>query len=204
LFYLLPAEPRGAKHVKWSEHAYPLEIVRRLDGVLADVTDEELDQAEEEGFLAGNAMYRGIGRITSSDLARAIALEQSYLQRIMSAADFEAEALAVDEERLEAFDAVEELWGLDLGVASAVAAVVGLGGTPVSSCNAGGFGGHHSGTHPHVAFYLPPDRAERFLTTARAADVGLVSAEDGLARLYADRDLALIGFAQAALRKLAA
>lgn len=190
--------------MKWSEHSYPLEIVRRLDGVLADVTDEELDQAEEEGFLAGNAMYRGIGQITSSDLARAIALERSYLLRIMSAADFEAEALAVEEERLEVFDPLEELWGLDLGVAAAVAAVVGLGGKPISSCNAGGFGGHHSAAHPHVAFYLPPDRAEQFLATAREADVGLVSAEDGLARLYADRDLALIGFAQVALRKLAA
>lgn len=189
--------------MKWSEHTYPVEIIRRLDGVLAEVTDEELDLAEEEGFLAGNAMYRGLRHISSNDLVQAIARERNYLQRIMSAADFETEALLIEEERLEAFDDLEELWGLDLGVAAAAAAVVGLGGTPVSSCNAGGFGGHHAATHPHIAFYLPADRAERFLTAAREADVGLVSAEDGLARLYADRDLALLGFAQAALRKLA-
>lgn len=37
-----------------------MEIVRRRpDAALAAVTDEELNQAEDEGFLAGNAMYRG-------------------------------------------------------------------------------------------------------------------------------------------------
>lgn len=188
--------------MRWREHHYPVEIVRRLDGALEQITADELEAAEEEGFLAGNAQFFQLGPVTRADLATAIAVEEGLIARIAAAEDLDTAAQEIEEERLAAFDDVEALWGLDIGVASAVAAAVALGGTPFASCNAGGFGGHHSAAHPHVALYLNSDVAERFLLVARQAGVGLISpAGHGL--LYADRDLALLEFARATLRKLA-
>ena len=190
--------------MRWREHNYEVEIVTRVDRALAQVTTAQLEEAEEDGYLAGNAMYRSLEGLAVSDLTEAIGYERCLIERLVQAEDLEAEAESLEDERLEAFEPVEELWGLDLGVASATVAVVVLGGLPVGSCNAGGFGGRHQASHPYVAFFLPESLVDKTLGLAHETGVGLLVDGDGLAQLYADRDLALLGFAEAVLRSLSA
>jgi hypothetical protein len=85
--------------------------------------------------------------------------------------------------RLQALDPIEELCGLDVGIASAVLAISALGAIPVSSCNGGCFASPHQARHPYVAFYLRKDRAVRVLDLAEAADIGLFVDQNGIAQV---------------------
>src|SRR6201999_3548906 len=112
-------------------------------------------------------------------LASTIESETDFIGRLQAAADLDAAAEALDDERLDLDEPADGLWGLDIGVASAVAAFSALGGAPVSSCNAGGFGGTHTAEHPYVAGYLPAAAADVLLEAAEAAGVGIATAADG-------------------------
>lgn len=72
-----------------------------------------------------------------------------------------------------------------------------LGGAPVSSCNAGGFGGTHTAEHPYVAGYLPMAAAGALLRAAEAADVGVATTDDGLVQVFGRTDFDLLRFARA-------
>jgi hypothetical protein len=113
----------------------------------------------------------------------------------------EAEAEAIEDERLEAFHDAEALWNLDVGVIGAVIVLSALGASPVASCNGGGFGGHHQASHPYVAFYLPAHKVGETLKLVEVEGVGLVADGHGLARLYSDRDLCLSMFAASVIAR---
>ncbi len=78
------------------------------------------------------------------------------------------------------------------------------GAIPVSSCNAGAFGGRHPASSPHVAFFLPKDLAPEIMRCAEAADVGLLCDESGLAQIYGQGEMDLVRFAQTAWERSAA
>lgn len=186
--------------MRWRAKTYPVAISRALDtGRLASLSDAEADEGEESGFLAGNQMYQDLRSLSWADLAGTVKLEASLIVRLQAAADLGAAAEVLDDERLDVNEPADGLWGLDIGVASAVAAFSVLGGAPVSSCNAGGFGGTHTAEHPYVAGYLPAAAAGALLKAAEAADVGVAMADDGLVQVFGRTDFDLLRFARAVI-----
>ncbi|HXZ18009.1 MAG TPA: hypothetical protein VEH77_18950, partial [Roseiarcus sp.] len=99
------------------------------------------------------------------------------------------------------FEDEPALWGLDVGVAAATIALSAYGATPVSSCNAGAFGGQHQAKHPYVAFYLPKALAAEIMHCAEESNVGLLCDEDGVAQIYGREEMDLHRFAETAWRR---
>ena len=107
-----------------------IEIRRDLSvDSLAELSPAEASEAEEQGYLAGNRSYRDLRGFGWEDVRRALDLERAAVDRIEAADDSAAEELDFDEMRFQALDPIEELCGLDVGVASAVLAVSALGGS---------------------------------------------------------------------------
>ncbi len=185
----------------WRDSSYDVDIRRQVDPKrLARLSAAAIAAAEVEGYLAGNAMYQDLVGLGWSDLVEALDAERSLIKRLCQAADLEAEAEAVDEERLEGAGA-DALWNLDIGVASATIAISALGAIPVGSCNAGGFGGRHQASYPYVAFYLPPKLVDVILELAEQVGVGLIVDDNGLAQIYGSSNSMLLHFAERALRR---
>jgi hypothetical protein len=178
--------------------SFDVEIRRILDiDALEDLSDEEAEEADESGYLAGNQAYRDLRGWDWTAVGEALDVERGLIRRLQDAADPALEEELFNEERLQTIEPVEELWGLDVGVAAATIAISALGGSPVSSCNAGAFGNHHQARHPYVAFYLPKARGQQLLELAEAADVGLI-VDAGLAQIYARTVVDLFRFAELA------
>lgn len=188
--------------MKWSARQYNVEIFREVDPAhLAELSPAEADEAADNEFLAGNQMYSDMRGFTWADVAGAIAIENAAIFRMQHADDLDTEAELWDEERQQASEPENELWGLDIGVAAATVALSALGAIPVGSCNAGGFGGCHQASHPYVAFFVSAVVAISILEIATAADVGLIVGTDGIARLFGRTDLDLIRFASVAAER---
>jgi len=186
--------------MQWRPHAYPVVIDQALDVTrLAALSDVEADEADESGYLEGNQMYQDLRGYAWGDVAAAVGIERGFIARLQAADDLDDEAQRIDDERLDCFEPSDGLWELDIGVAAATIALSALGATPVGSCNAGGFGGHHQARYPYVAFYVDAGAADLILALARAADVGLRGDETGLAQIYGAGDLDLLRFAETAL-----
>ncbi|MBB3893020.1 MULTISPECIES: hypothetical protein [Phenylobacterium] len=180
---------------------YSVAIVRELDlDALAVLSDEEADAGEDDG-LQGNQQYRDMRGASWDQVADALAQEAALFQRFAASAGLNEEAELYEHEREDAFLPEEDLWGLDIGVIGATLALSALGATTVSSCNAGGFGGHHTAIFPHVAFFLPREAAPEVMAIAEAAEVGLDVVEGGIARLYGRTDHDLHRFAEVALQR---
>ena len=187
--------------MRWRDHLYPVAIEQVLDvASLAKLSDAAADEADESGDLAGNRMYQDLRGYGWSDVARALVLEHRLIAKLQEAEDLEAEAMRIDDERLDCFEPSDGLWGLDLGVASATIALSAFGAIPVASCNAGGFGGTHQSAYPYVAFFIEGADPETIVSTARAAGVGVRSDTDGVAQIFGASDLSLLRFAEAALK----
>jgi hypothetical protein len=153
--------------------------------------------------LTGNRSYSDLRGCGWGVVRTAHDIETKVIDRLKMADDVEAEISAFEEERATAFDDEPALWGLDVGVAAATIAISAYGAIPVSSCNAGAFGGRHSASYPYVAFFLPKDLAPEILRCAEVAGVGLLCDVSGLAQIYGQGEMDLIRFAEAAW-KLAA
>ncbi|MBO9516458.1 MAG: hypothetical protein J7493_00170 [Porphyrobacter sp.] len=67
----------------------------------------------------------------------------------------------------------EKVSGLDFGVASAVYALSAAGGIPMTSCNAGCFGGLHREPFPLVGFYWHPYLLPLFKRCAEQARISV-------------------------------
>lgn len=183
------------------EHVYEQPIVRELDVVqLADISDRDADVGEDIG-LEGNQQYRDIRGCSWDFLAEVIAREQALFERFAAAEDIDEEAQAYSEEIECALFPEDDLWGLDVGVISAVVALSALNLVSFSSCNAGGFGGSHVEAYPHVAFFLTRAVAAEVMAIAEEADVGLVMIGGGRMQLYGRTDFDLHRFAKSALAR---
>lgn len=142
--------------------------------------DSEL--ASEDHFVRGYTDMRGL---TWDDAYQTLTVERELLLR--GAGDPAAAEEAISDE--EHFD----LYGLDVGVASAVAALSAANCAPIASCNGGA--GHHE-FHPLVGFYCRKGRVRDILKAAQHADCGLVNGDSGVLVLYAGHVDALICFAE--------
>jgi hypothetical protein len=187
--------------MRWRSHLYPAVIEQLLDVArLADLSECAANEAEETGYLAGNQMYQDLRGYGWPDVAAALEVERRLIAQLQEAEDLETEAASIDDERLDCFEPSDGLWALDIGVASATVALSALGAIPVGSCNAGGFGGHHQGAYPYVAFFLGGAVPGLVISIAREASVGLGSDEAGLAQIFGAGDLDLLRFAEVALK----
>jgi hypothetical protein len=187
--------------MRWRDHLYPVVIEQLLDvACLAELSETAANEADDSGYLVGNQMYQDLRGYGWSDVARALALERRFIARLQDAKDLEAEAMRIDDERLESFEPSDGLWGLDLGVTSATIALSAFGAIPVGSCNAGGFGGKHQGAYPYVAFFMGGADPDAIISIARAAGVGVRSDSAGLVQIFGSGDLDLLRFAETALK----
>jgi hypothetical protein len=132
------------------------------------------DAAHDSG-LGGNRQYGDLRGLYWSDACEAFALEGELMRRIETAADPEEECLLIEDEQYE--DPDDGLFGLDIGVASSVAALSAARCVPSSSCNGGAFGEGHHEAHPLVAFYAREPIVPLLLECAEQADAGVV--QDG-------------------------
>jgi hypothetical protein len=186
--------------MRWRDHLYPVVIEQLLDvACLAELSKTAANEADDSGYLVGNQMYQDLRGYGWSDVARALALERRFIARLQDAKELEAEAMRIDDERLESFEPSDGLWGLDLGVTSATIALSAFGAIPVGSCNAGGFGGKHQGAYPYVAFFIGGADPDAIISIARAAGVGVRSDGAGLVLIFGSGDLDLLRFAETAL-----
>jgi hypothetical protein len=187
--------------MRWRAHVYPVAIKQVLNvDHLSALSETEANEAGESGYLAGNQMYQDLRGCNWVDVARTLAVERRFIAQLQTAEDLQAEAARIDEERLDCFESADGLWGLDIGVASATVALSALGAIPVGSCNASGFGGHHQGLRPYVAFFIGGAVPDLTITIARAARVGLGNGEVGLAQIFGAADSDLLRFAETALK----
>ncbi|GLI95768.1 hypothetical protein [Methylocystis echinoides] len=188
--------------MRWAPRSFPREIRRELKiGDLADASMEELEQAEEDGSLAGNRSYRDLRGFSWEGVRAALDAEISVIKRLKAAEDLEAEISAFEDLQATSFEDEPALWGLDVGVAAATIALSAYGATPVSSCNAGAFGGEHQARYPYAAFFLPKELAPEIVLCAAASDVGLVCDENGVAQIYGRGEMDLVRFAETAWKR---
>jgi hypothetical protein len=182
-------------------HLAPIEQSLDVES-LAVLTDDEVDAADEEGLLAGNQHYQDLQDCDVADLEFAIQLERKLIERLVRSADPAREEVTVAEER-PADDERAALWHLDVGVASAVVAMVVLGAHTVLSCNGGEYGRTHTFATPQIRAYIAAASAEQLVALSRRAGVG-VRQEDGLVVLYAPSCQAFLMFAEQTLKDLTA
>jgi hypothetical protein len=99
--------------VRWREHRYSVQIVRRVDvAALAAVDAETLAEADEAGYLAGNAMFQDLSGCSWEEARIAVAGERDLITRLKAAEDLEAEAEAIEDERLAVLDDADTLWSI--------------------------------------------------------------------------------------------
>lgn len=173
--------------------------VRRVvvgDG-LDDLPTEIADAAGDEGHLRGNSRYADHRGWLWNDVREALKVEAAVIEQIAAApVSAEAEAAFEAQRDLDS-EGAEALWGLDVGVASAVIALSALGAVPFISCNAGSFGGVHAARRPYVAFYIGQASADLLEAFAESAGVGL-EVQNGVLCLYGRTILDLMQFARLA------
>ncbi|MFL5297153.1 MAG: hypothetical protein ACJ798_12300 [Phenylobacterium sp.] len=178
---------------------YAVKLVRRFPAAeLINPSAEELDSGEED-CLAGNLHYRDLRGFTWDDVADVLPRERALFERFAAVPDRDQEAELFDEERIDALDELDAIWALDIGTAAATLALSALGAVPVASCNAGGFGGHHSARFPYVAFYIGAAEPAVILSIAESAGLGLDVIDPGLGRLFGRTNIDLHRFADHAL-----
>lgn len=177
---------------------FDIEVHRAIDvDGLAALSEPEAEAASDEGYLRGNNRYEDHRGWNWEDVRAALKVEASIVEQLGCAEDAAAAEAAFEQERNLDGEGPAGLWGLDVGVASAVIALSALGATPFISCNAGSFGGAHPASQPYVAFYLADASPHLLLDLGARAGVGL-DAEDGVLRLYARSVLDLLQFARLA------
>ncbi|MGE0294498.1 MAG: hypothetical protein AB7P97_19265 [Hyphomonadaceae bacterium] len=187
---------------------FAVEIRRDLSAKDLGWYDEEHESAEQE--LGGNRRYEDLRAFGWSDVATALEIERDVIAQI-TALDLTADEEKLGHREEAAWEILEELeaaqdtwsmwggplWGLDVGVASAVIAVSAAGCVPFSSCNAGAFGRHHNSTYPNVGFYMRAPTLPTMLACAERAGVSLTPGYDGSALLLAKNVDDLLAFASA-------
>lgn len=123
---------------------------------------------------------------------------ESLLERLRSAEDLAATLDIISDEL---YEDPEDLWGLDIGVASTVIALSAAGRIPCTSCNGGCFGdGHHEG-YPLVLFCTMPAGVPYLLEAAEEAKVGLVNEDSGAMLVNADDISRMMLFASALIER---
>ena len=159
--------------------------------------------AMDDTGLGGNRCYEDLRRLPWCEARRVYAFEDKCIERILNSTHAEKEYESIIAELADDLDTIG-LFGLDIGVASAVLALSSARCIPFTSCNAGAFGGNHAEECPMVAFYAKVPSIPLLLECAEEAETGLVNAELGSLVTYADDIRKMRGFAKAIIERSSA
>jgi hypothetical protein len=170
---------------------HDVEIVRHL--VVESLSWPAPGEAADESDLGCNRAYMDLRRATWAGARLAFERENELIDRLERSDDPEQEYSKIEELTYED----DNLYSLDIGMASTVLGLSAAGCIPLSSCNAGAFGGQHAARHPVVAFYARPAIAQAILTCAEQTQVGLETDRQGFLIVYSDDIRALRRFAAA-------
>ena len=140
-------------------------------------------EAMNEGTLGCNRSYVDLRRLTWLEARRVYSVEDVLLARIETSSTPNEEHGLIEDEL---YEDAEGIYGLDIGVASAVVALSAARCVPFSSCNGGAFGGCHHESHPVVALFARPETTSLLVECAEEADCGLLSGEMGHLVVYAN------------------
>ncbi|MER9000630.1 hypothetical protein NKH58_22690 [Mesorhizobium australicum] len=160
-------------------------------------------EVETDSGLGCNREYCDLRGLSWTDARQIHALELAMIRKIESGEE-PGEDYASIEDELESTDETGLLMGLDIGVASTVAALSAARCIPVTSCNGGAFGIPHHEAHPLVVFCARPQQLELLVQGAEKAGVGLVSNASGHLVVYADDIRKMPAFALALIETRAA
>ena len=157
------------------------------------------DAVEDGCCPGGNRDYWDLRGLSWDDARGVMEIEAEYILRIEQAAPME------DAEELFDVEELVEIMGVDIGVASTVAALSASGFIPCASCNGGAFGGTHHEVYPLVAFYAYPQSVPLLLQCAEESGVGLHndqgwSPDDLPIVVYADSIKKMRMFAEALMK----
>lgn len=123
-------------------------------------------QARDDGGLGGNRDYYDLRGLSWSEAYDVHVAERELIKRIEQAEDPDEEYDLIEEEFTED---PSPILGLDVGVASTVAALSAARCVPFASCNGGAFGGSHHESHPLVAFCARREHVKLLLEAAEQA-----------------------------------
>lgn len=127
-----------------------------------------------------NRHYSDLRRLSWAVAESVYAAEGRFIARIESADDPVQEY-----DNIETEDEIDDIFGLDIGVASTVVALSAAGCIPFSSSNAAAFGGEHQELCPAVTFYARPWMVDLLLGCATEAGIGLIDFDAGTLLAYA-------------------
>lgn len=181
---------KHSKEIVFMLRKFAIKIERIVDVEL--LAWPEPDMCEDDCNLDCNRDYRDMRGASWTDATRVLALEESLLERLKTADDL---AAALDSISDELYEDDEGLWGLDIGVASAVIALSAAGCIPSTSCNGGCFGDHHHESYPLVSFYAKPAWVPNLLAAAEEAKIGLINEDSGSILVYASNISSMMLFA---------
>ena len=155
-------------------------------------------EAVHDSSLGCNSEYADLRGHSWAEARRVLALESELIRRIEKSPDVEAELESIEESL---YESPENLYGLDIGVASTVICLSAANCIPFSSCNGGAFGGLHQEAYPLVVFFAKIQTAERILGIAEGVNVGLVNRPGGCLMAYATNILSFRAFAAGLLKQ---
>lgn len=155
-------------------------------------------RARDGSGFGGNREYYDLRGLLWSDVNDALREELELIERIEQAEDPDEERELIEEEFTEDPGG---MMGLDIGVASTVAALSAAGCIPFASCNGGAFGSLHHESYPLVAFCARREHVPLLLEVAEQAGVGIESDEAGEIIVYAHDIRRMPVFAAALLER---
>ncbi len=166
-----------------------VEIERQVDlGALEWPARDSLVSESESYHRA----YQDMRRFSWKDAQEVLKIEEAILQRLGDAVDHEDINDRISDEEW------EDLYSLDLGVASTVLALSAARCIPITSCNGGP--GHLEG-HPLTAFYCRPGRVPDLLEATAEAGCGLTNTWGGMLMVYANSVRDMVSFARALIAR---
>ncbi len=160
--------------MKFVHKKFDVQVTRQVNSALTSWPKPE--GVVDDCHPGGNRDYYDLRGLSWMDVREVQDLEDEYIQRIeQSPLPSGADPFGEEDLFDELFDEIElaEIMGIDIGVASTVAALSASGFIPCTSCNGGAFGGRHHEQHPLVAFYTYPEAIPLLLRCAEASGVGL-------------------------------
>ena len=180
---------------------FDVHIKRHID--LERLSWPKPGEAMDEGDLGCNRCYEDLRCLPWCEARRVYAFEDKCIERILNSTHAEKEYESIIAELADDLDTIG-LFGLDIGVASAVLALSSARCIPFTSCNAGAFGGNHAEEWPMVAFYAKVPSIPLLLECAEEARTGLVNAELGSLVTYADDIRKMRSFSNAIIERSSA
>lgn len=151
------------------------------------------------GLRCDNHSYLDFRGFSWNDARRILAFEEELVNRIKATEDPEAARDEIMDELYEDDD--EGLFGMDIGVASAVVALSAAGCIPFTSCNGGYYGDYHLEHYPLIGCYIRPDKISSLLNAAIEADVSITNDESGAVFVYTSEISGIVAFARSMIKQ---